>query len=208
MEDVVLIVEAGDRQAIHVEGIEVERLLCAKLARSPARRRGEARLATGSPLGEDLYDAVVGTRAVERGSGGTSDYLNVLDVIRIEIGESVLRIGACAEVGELAGLVVYDDAVDDVERIGAGDEGVDAAETDGDSAAARAARVLRDLRTGNLTLHRLIDRRRLRPTDQSGIDGGDVRSDFAFLSGDAGSGDNHFTEVHRADAERNIGSLG
>ena len=109
-------------------------------------------------LREDLHDAVVGARSVERRRRGAADHLDALDVGGIEVGEPVLRVRPAAEVRELRRAVVDDHAVDDVERIGAGDERVRAAQAHGDAAAARAARVLRDLRAGNLALQRLIDR--------------------------------------------------
>ena len=135
-----------------------------------ARRERETRPPDVAALGEDLNDAVVGARSVERRGRGTANDLDALDVGRIEVGETILRIRPDAEVGELRRPVVDDDAVDDVERIGAGDERVDAAQTHGDAAAARAAGVLRDLRAGNLALHRLIDGDRLRATDHGRVD--------------------------------------
>ena len=96
------------------------------------------------------------------------------------IGETVLRIRATAEIRELRRAVVDDHAVDDVQRIGSGDERVRAAQPHGDTAAARSAGVLRDLRARHLALQRLIDRHRLRATDQGRrIDRRDARSELS-----------------------------
>ena len=122
MEDVVLVVEPCNREAIHIEGIEVEWLLLAQRARRPASGRSEVWLSNVAALGEDLHHTVVGARPVERGGSGAANDLDVLDIGWIEIGEAVLWIGPGSEVGQLSGFVVDDDAVDDVQRIGSGDE--------------------------------------------------------------------------------------
>ena len=80
------------------------------------------RFANRPVLCEDLHDAVVGTRAVERRRRCAARHLDVLDVVGIEIGEPVLRVRARSEIGELRRSIVDDHAVDDVERIRAGDE--------------------------------------------------------------------------------------
>ncbi len=166
VENQILVVVALDRESRDVEGIEVEILLRAKLTGPPSRHRRDVGTPDRATLGEDLDDAVVGPGAVEGGSGSSPDDLDVLDVVWIEIGEPVLRIRATTKIGELARLVVDDDAVDDVEGIGARDEGVGAAKPYRDSTPTRATRVLGDLRAGNFALHRLIHGLGLRSAEQ------------------------------------------
>ena len=201
VEDVVLIVEPIDGESILVERIEIEGLLFPKLALGEARRRRVMRLTDSSALREDLNDAIVCARAVQRGRGRAARHLDVLDVVGVEIGKPVLRIGPRAEIGELRRSVVDDHPVDDVEGVGAGDERVHTAEAYRDSAASWTAGVLRDLRARHLPLHRLIDRNGLGPPNERRVDGGDARSDGALLGRGAGARDDDLTEVHGADVE-------
>src|SRR5205814_9123065 len=91
MENIVLVVEAGYSQPIFIEGIEVKRLLFAKLAQRKSGARRIVSLADRSALGEDLHDAIVRARAVEGRGRRTARHLDVPDVIGIEFGEPVLR---------------------------------------------------------------------------------------------------------------------
>src|SRR5205814_7936377 len=141
-------VVARDWQPVNVEPIEVERLLFAQLAGAPARRRSETRLSGGAAFGEDLHDAVVGARAVKSRRRRSADDLDVLDVVRIEISETVLRIGAGTEISKLPRLVVDGDSVGAVESIGAGVECVGAERSDGDSTTAGPAGVVREFHPG------------------------------------------------------------
>src|SRR5205814_1589652 len=100
-EDVVLIVVSFNGEPGFVERIEVERLLFAKLTLGEACACRVVRFADRATLREDLDDAVVGARSVEGRSGRAARDLDVLDVIRIEIGESILWIRANAEIGEV-----------------------------------------------------------------------------------------------------------
>src|SRR5207247_8274583 len=110
------------------------------------------RISDASTRREALHGAVVATRSVESCGRGTANDLNVLDVRRIQIGETVLRIGTRSKVRQLSRFVVDNHTIHDVERIGAGDEGIHAAQPHRDSASARAAGVLSDLCAGNLSL--------------------------------------------------------
>src|SRR6185312_12550215 len=187
VEDLVLVVVAlHGRAAERVEGIQVELEALGRALRGVARRERDARRPFASVLGEDLDDAIVGARSIQRGRRGATNDFDVIDVIGIEVGQAVLDVAPYAEVDELIGVVVHDDAVNDVERLGAGDERAGAAQAHRDAAATRVARVLRDLRARDHALERAVRGRGVAGLDLGAAHGGDAVAEGAFLGGRGG----------------------
>src|SRR5690242_10294210 len=118
-------------------------------------------LPRAASLGRNDDDAVGGTRAVDRRRRRRLQDLDVLDVVRIDVGQAVdrlvlRRVGRTARARDrrqAAGdrRVRYDDAVDDVERIAGAENRRRAADLDL-HAAARNARVLEDRRADDFAL--------------------------------------------------------
>src|SRR5438552_2847633 len=129
--------------------------------------RGSARL---SLLGGDDDHAVGSSRAVDRARRGPLQYLNGLDVIRVDVGRAVdpdilarteVSAGRCRDCVEAVRDrgIVHDDAVDDIYRLERGINRRNAAQLDL-YATSRCSRVLRDKRAGYFPLERVIDRLR------------------------------------------------
>src|SRR5206468_4184892 len=122
-----------------------------------ARADGEIRLAAAAALRRDHDDAARRLRAVDRRRGGAFQYLDVLDVVGVEIGDAIHRVllagdgnAAPGRLGDAvrAGRdrdVARDHAVDDVERCRVAEDGRRAAQSNAIAATGRAG-VLLNLR--------------------------------------------------------------
>src|SRR5690606_28582325 len=125
------------------------------------------------------------------------------DVVRVQVGEAVGRVGTVAEVDLLVRAVVDDHAVDDVERLRTTRNRARPAQADGHTAARRAA-VCRDLRTGNLARERGIDRHCLRLRDLGAAYDRNRVAQRTPLGRRTGSGDYDPLQRHGTLAQRHL----
>ena len=173
----------GARARVRVRLIEREvtraQRICLRVRPQPLRER-KACLPGRSPLRGDDDDAVGRARAVDRGRGRSLQDLDRLDVVGIEVGDAidavVLRPGVHAGTrarnriqSALDDRVGDGYAVHDVERLRVAEDRRDAAHLHLQTAARRSG-VRRDVRSGDLPLKRVLDRRRLRSVDCFGTD--------------------------------------
>ena len=220
VERAVGVVERRNAGAEHGHGIghrvELARAIAVReFRRAAAQTQRELRLAGAATLGGDDDDTARCFRSVDGRRRRSLQDVDILDVVRIEVGDAVdrillvahgdagtrgardfIRAGADGHVGD-------DDTVDDIQRLRGSENGGDAADADA-IAATGGAGGLRDLRAGDLALERVLDGLRRHLVHVGPAHGGHVIGEVAARDAGGLTGDDDLIEIEHVLLEHDL----